>query len=52
LRWGSIQTLFSLELQLGHEKREATMHFEIVCPLHWYEETGIGKREFKIKRFK
>jgi hypothetical protein len=19
--------------------------------LHWYEATGIGKREFKIKRF-
>ena len=24
----------------------------IVCAeLHWYEATGIGKREFKIKRF-
>lgn len=22
-----------------------------VAELHWYEATGIGKREFKIKRF-
>ena len=23
----------------------------ILAELHWYEATGIGKREFKIKRF-
>jgi len=23
----------------------------IQAELHWYEATGIGKREFKIKRF-
>jgi len=23
----------------------------MVAELHWYEATGIGKREFKIKRF-
>jgi hypothetical protein len=22
-----------------------------VAEVHWYEATGIGKREFKIKRF-
>jgi hypothetical protein len=22
-----------------------------IAELHWYEATGIGKREFKIKRF-
>jgi hypothetical protein len=27
-------------------------HGEIVlAEVHWYEATGIGKREFKIKRF-
>jgi hypothetical protein len=25
---------------------------EVVCAeIHWYEATGIGRREFKIKRF-
>jgi hypothetical protein len=23
----------------------------VLAELHWYEATGIGKREFKIKRF-
>jgi hypothetical protein len=23
----------------------------LLAELHWYEATGIGKREFKIKRF-
>ena len=23
----------------------------VTAELHWYEATGIGKREFKIKRF-
>jgi len=23
----------------------------VAAELHWYEATGIGKREFKIKRF-
>ena len=23
----------------------------VMAELHWYEATGIGKREFKIKRF-
>jgi hypothetical protein len=23
----------------------------VVAEVHWYEATGIGKREFKIKRF-
>jgi hypothetical protein len=23
----------------------------MLAELHWYEATGIGKREFKIKRF-
>ena len=23
----------------------------VMAELHWYEATGIGKREFKVKRF-
>jgi hypothetical protein len=23
----------------------------VLAEVHWYEATGIGKREFKIKRF-
>jgi hypothetical protein len=32
--------------------RVRLMHGEILlAELHWYEATGVGKREFKIKRF-
>ena len=39
----------------GNEKGVARIRLNsgAVCmaELHWYEATGIGKREFKIKRF-
>ena len=40
-RWRKRKGVASI--QIGGTVREAE--------LHWYEATGIGKREFKIKRF-
>ena len=42
----------------GHwRKRKGIAHIKLsngmtrIAELHWYEATGIGKKEFKIKRF-
>ena len=49
-----------LRRQYGHgnwRKRKGIAFIEIVtgevrrAEIHWYEATGIGRREFKIKRF-
>jgi hypothetical protein len=44
-----------LAFQLVKRKRYAELRLSdgtiVRAELHWYEATGIGKREFKIKRF-
>jgi hypothetical protein len=41
-RWRKRKGIATVRLSDGSEWR---------AELHWYEATGIGKREFKIKRF-
>jgi hypothetical protein len=41
-RWRKRKGIAKVRLQDGSDWR---------VELHWYESTGIGKREFKIKRF-
>ena len=31
--------------------RETSEWYDTEAELHWYEASGIGKKEFKIKRF-
>jgi hypothetical protein len=33
----------------GHRRDQLTDGTRIKAEIHWYEATGIGKREFKIK---
>ncbi|VAW77881.1 hypothetical protein MNBD_GAMMA15-47 [hydrothermal vent metagenome] len=35
----------------GVAQIELTNGFIVLAELHWYEATGIGKKEFKIKRY-
>ena len=41
-RWRKRKGLAAVKLQSGES---------LMAEIHWYEATGIGKREFKIKRF-
>jgi len=41
-RWRKRKGIATVRLPDGSERR---------AELHWYESTGIGKKEFKIKRF-
>jgi hypothetical protein len=41
-RWRKLKGTASVKLRTGD------IH---LAELHWYEATGIGKKEFKIKRF-
>jgi hypothetical protein len=41
-RWRKRKGTASVRLEDGAER---------VAELHWYEATGIGRKEFKIKRF-
>ncbi|NVM57750.1 MAG: hypothetical protein HWN51_06495 [Desulfobacterales bacterium] len=41
-RWKKMKGCADIRLEGGKRKR---------AELHWYEAHGIGKREFKIKRF-
>lgn len=41
-RWRKRKGIATVRLPDGTERR---------AELHWYESTGIGKKEFKIKRF-
>ena len=41
-RWRKRKGVARVELQDGAER---------LAELHWYEATGIGRREFKIKRY-
>ena len=41
-RWRKRKGIATVRLPDGSERR---------AELHWYEATGIGKKEFKIKRF-
>ena len=41
-RWRKRKGLAEVELSGGEI---------VLAELHWYEATGIGRREFKIKRF-
>ncbi len=41
-RWRKRKGIATVRLTDGSERR---------AELHWYEATGIGKKEFKIKRF-
>ena len=41
-RWRKRKGIANVRLADGSERR---------AELHWYEATGIGKKEFKIKRF-
>ena len=41
-RWRKRKGLARVRLQTGDI---------VLVELHWYEATGIGKREFKIKRY-
>jgi len=41
-RWRKLKGLAEIRLADGTLRR---------AELHWYEATGIGKREFKIKRY-
>jgi hypothetical protein len=41
-RWRKRKGIAKVRLPDGSERR---------AELHWYEATGIGKKEFKIKRF-
>jgi len=35
----------------GHARVRLSDGEIMLAELHWYEATGIGKREFKIKRY-
>ena len=41
-RWRKRKGIAKVRLENGHA---------LMAEIHWYEATGIGKREFKIKRF-
>ena len=41
-RWRKLKGIASIRLRTGEVR---------LAELHWYEASGIGKREFKIKRF-
>ena len=41
-RWRKRKGIAKVRLENGHT---------LMAEIHWYEATGIGKREFKIKRF-
>ena len=41
-RWRKLKGTASVRLRTGDIR---------LAELHWYEATGIGKKEFKIKRF-
>ena len=41
-RWRKRKGIATVRLPDGSERR---------AELHWYEATGLGKKEFKIKRF-
>jgi hypothetical protein len=41
-RWRKLKGIASVKLRTGEVR---------VAELHWYEASGIGKKEFKIKRF-
>ena len=40
--WRKLKGLASIKLSSGTQ---------LIAELHWYEAHGIGKKEFKIKRF-
>ena len=41
-RWRKLKGIASVKLRTGEVR---------LAELHWYEASGIGKKEFKIKRF-
>ncbi|HEX7150227.1 MAG TPA: hypothetical protein VF618_01980 [Thermoanaerobaculia bacterium] len=41
-RWRKLKGIAVVRLRNGHVRR---------AELHWYEAHGIGKKDFKIKRF-
>jgi hypothetical protein len=41
-RWRKRKGFAKIEFENGTQKK---------VELHWYEATGIGRKEFKIKRF-
>jgi hypothetical protein len=41
-RWRKLKGIASVKLRTGEVR---------IAELHWYEATGIGRKEFKIKRF-
>ena len=41
-RWRKRKGIAKVRLKSGHT---------LMAEVHWYEATGIGKREFKIKHF-
>ena len=41
-RWRKRKGIANIEFENGSQKR---------VELHWYEATGIGRKEYKIKRF-
>jgi hypothetical protein len=56
----SIREVERLRKQYGHRrwrKRKGVAHILLtdgqtrIAELHWYEATGIGAKEYKIKRF-